>query len=89
MIAISCRFDSGPRYHVFLVIKGTLQENENRGGSVSTIVICSSTLDLICTPPELAYGGVAQMARAFGSYPKGRGFDSLRRYHLWTRSSVG
>src|SRR5690606_34417592 len=26
-------------------------------------------------------GGVAQLARAFGSYPKGRGFDPLRRYH--------
>ncbi|MDF2936726.1 MAG: hypothetical protein K0Q90_2099 [Paenibacillaceae bacterium] len=30
----------------------------------------------------LEYGGVAQLARAFGSYPKGRGFDSLRRYHI-------
>ena len=28
------------------------------------------------------YGGVAQLARAFGSYPKGRGFDSLRRYNV-------
>ena len=28
----------------------------------------------------LEYGGVAQLARAFGSYPKGRGFDPLRRY---------
>ena len=37
----------------------------------------------------LIYGGVAQLARAFGSYPKGRGFDPLRRYHIWTRSSVG
>lgn len=27
-------------------------------------------------------GDVAQLARAFGSYPKGRGFDSPRRYHL-------
>ena len=36
-----------------------------------------------------ANGGVAQLARAFGSYPKGRGFDPLRRYHVWTRSSVG
>ena len=27
------------------------------------------------------YGGVAQLARAFGSYPKGRGFDPLSRYH--------
>ena len=26
-------------------------------------------------------GGVAQLARAFGSYPEGRGFESLRRYH--------
>ena len=27
-------------------------------------------------------GDVAQLARAFGSYPKGRGFDSLRRYQF-------
>ena len=27
-------------------------------------------------------GGVAQLARAFGSYPKGRGFDPLRRYQV-------
>ena len=31
--------------------------------------------------PLLLYGDVAQLARAFGSYPKGRGFDPLRRYH--------
>ena len=30
----------------------------------------------------LTYGGVAQLARASGSYPEGRGFDSLRRYQL-------
>ena len=28
------------------------------------------------------YGGVAQLARASGSYPGGRGFDPLRRYFL-------
>ena len=28
------------------------------------------------------YGGVAQLARAIGSYPAGRGFKSLRRYHI-------
>ena len=28
------------------------------------------------------FGGVAQLARAFGSYPKGWGFNSLRRYFL-------
>ena len=26
-------------------------------------------------------GGVAQLARASGSYPGGRGFDPLRRYN--------
>ena len=38
------------------------------------------------------HGGVAQLARAFGSYPKGRGFDSLCRYQISifrTLSSVG
>ena len=30
----------------------------------------------------VTYGGVAQLARANGSYPLGRGFDSLRRYHM-------
>ena len=37
------------------------------------------------------FGGVAQMARASGSYPEGHGFDPLRRYYtlLWTFSSVG
>ncbi len=27
------------------------------------------------------YGGVAQLARAFGSYPTDRWFESTRRYH--------
>ena len=27
------------------------------------------------------YGGIAQLARAFGSYPEGRGFESNFRYH--------
>jgi hypothetical protein len=29
--------------------------------------------------PATSKGGVAQLARAFGSYPKGSGFESLRR----------
>jgi hypothetical protein len=29
----------------------------------------------------LLYGEVAQLARAFGSYPTGRGFESPPRYH--------
>ncbi len=29
------------------------------------------------------YGGIAQLARAFGSYPTGRWFKSDFRYHFW------
>jgi hypothetical protein len=31
------------------------------------------------------FGGVAQLARAFGSYPKGRRFDPYRRYWIYYR----
>jgi len=31
--------------------------------------------------PRNHYGGVAQLVRAFGSYPKGRKFEFFRRYH--------
>ena len=35
------------------------------------------------------FGAVAQLARAFGSYPKGRGFKSLRRYQMdYTRDFI-
>ena len=38
---------------------------------------------------SLAHGEVAQLARAIGSYPVGRGFESHPRYHFWTLSSDG
>ena len=31
------------------------------------------------------HGEIAQLARAFGSYPKGRGFDPLSRYQIDTK----
>ena len=31
----------------------------------------------------LIYGEIAQLARASGSYPEGRGFDPLSRYHKY------
>ena len=31
--------------------------------------------------PATIFGGIAQLARAFGSYPKGRRFKSYFRYH--------
>ena len=32
---------------------------------------------------ELSYGGIAQLARAFGSYPKCHWFKSNCRYQIW------
>ena len=29
------------------------------------------------------FGEIAQLARASGSYPEGRGFDPLSRYHMY------
>ena len=50
-----------------------------------------------CHPDHQLHGEVAQLARAIGSYPVGRGFDSHSRYHfpesycaeVRTLSSVG
>lgn len=36
--------------------------------------------DIYCILSK-SYGGVAQLARAFGSYPKGQWFESTHRYH--------
>ena len=33
--------------------------------------------------PHVLHGGIAQLARAFGSYPKCRRFKSYFRYHIW------
>ena len=88
-----CRFDSGPRYH-FSIYKqffaGALAQLGERllcTQEVRSSILLSST-NLLETD-----GGVAQLARASGSYPGGWGFDTLRRYHLYrnlgTRSSVG
>ena len=35
-----------------------------------------------------SYGGVAQLARAFGSYPTGHRFESHRRYQIWPLGQV-
>ncbi len=32
---------------------------------------------------RLTYGGIAQLARAFGSYPECRWFESNCRYQFW------
>ena len=36
---------------------------------------------LACSTEQTRYGGVAQLARAFGSYPECHWFESNRRYH--------
>ena len=41
-----------------------------------------SKLNIYDTIILFVYGDVAQLARARGSYPRCRGFKSLRRYHM-------
>ena len=36
-----------------------------------------------CRMTRLTYGGIAQLARAFGSYPECRWFESNCRYQFW------
>ena len=36
-----------------------------------------------CRMMRLTYGGIAQLARAFGSYPECRWFESNCRYQFW------
>jgi hypothetical protein len=36
-----------------------------------------------CHPDQFLIGGIAQLARALGSYPGGRGFESHSRYQLF------
>ena len=38
---------------------------------------------------ENEYGEIAQLARARGSYPRCRGFESPSRYFIWDLSSAG
>ena len=38
---------------------------------------------------NISYGGIAQLARARGSYPRCRGFESPSRYFIWDLSSAG
>ena len=77
---MTCRFDSGPRYHKFFIYK------VNNNNSVQEWLLLRTALDILLGSRPLTHlifdGGVAQLARAFGSYPKGHGFDSLCRYHF-------
>ena len=71
----SYRFDSGPRHQFFRphgqAVKTSPFHGGNPGsnpGGVTIIFFC---------------GGVAQLARACGSYPQCQGFKSLLRYHFY------
>ena len=49
---------------------------------VSGSIPLGSTKILNYSIAVVNYGGVAQLARAIGSYPVGRGFESLPRYQF-------
>ena len=46
--------------------------------NIKKLLLKSNNFDIIIL--LIRNGDVAQLARAFGSYPKGRGFESPRRY---------
>ena len=56
-----------------------------------SLIFKTSSLNRSDTSPRIyiLYGGIAQLARAFGSYPKGHRFESCCRYHVGAFSSVG
>ena len=41
-----------------------------------------SIITIVAINVTQSHGGIAQLARAFGSYPKGRRFKSYFRYHI-------
>ena len=82
----ACRFKSGPRYHFyFFKIDGVIAQLGERlfcTQEVSGSIPLSSTIYFLGESfKEVIFGSVAQLARANGSYPLGRGFESLRSHH--------
>ena len=54
-----------------------LKNNVDKGDFLYYII----SVDAIGCNSE--YGGIAQLARAIGSYPAGHRFKSYCRYHIW------
>ena len=77
-----CRFKSGPGYH--FSFNGAIAQLGERlfcKQEVNGSIPFSSTSIFFYNYNYVGFhGGVAQLARASGSYPLGRGFESLRRY---------
>ena len=77
---------SNPVFPIFYKIYGGLAQLGERllctqevSGSIPLVSIFLS-LHVNSTHHSQSNGGVAQLARASGSYPGGHGFDPLRRY---------
>ena len=66
-----CEFDSCPAHHIHRDVAqlGSALDLGSRGHRFES-----------CHPDH--YGEIAQLARAFGSYPEDREFESHSRYHL-------
>ena len=85
------RFDSGLRHHNYRGVEQLVARrahNPEVVGSSPSPATKSNTSEPALTQRTPSgdrlyniHGGVAQLARAFGSYPNGRWFESDRRYH--------
>ena len=72
-------FEPRPDRHYGSLAQLVEQRTENP--RVAGSIPAGTTIQKIKTENDSLHGGVAQLARAIGSYPVGRGFESLPRYH--------
>lgn len=74
-------FGLGPKGRRF---KSCLPDHYNNGplAQLGEHLPCTQGVDGSIPLGSTIFGGVAQLVRAFGSYPKGREFKSLPRYHI-------
>ena len=77
----SYRFDSGPRHQLFRPHGQAVKTSPFHGGNPGSNP-GGVTIYFLC-------GGVAQLARACGSYPQCQGFKSLLRYHFYIKVIFG
>lgn len=73
------------KYKMFFGALAQLGERLPCTQEVSGSIPLGSTFYKISSLLPYYYGGVAQLARASGSYPGGRGFDPLRRYYYFLK----
>ncbi len=63
---------------IIYITDGIQKESNDLKKCLTNVGICNIIIELIVE--TIIYGGIAQLARAFGSYPECRRFESHYRY---------